>query len=130
MKERFGLLRLKADGSPAKLQQVPAMHVLHTHPLFKAEWVDYSALDAKVGTPGGRGAGCAGCARCSLQQKHQQRQQREQQPQPQPKDEHWMPRTFTCASGRCMSSAATAAKGLGVACAVTHCRRQLLYTLV
>jgi hypothetical protein len=49
MKERFGLLRLKADGTPTKVDQVPPMHVLHTDPLFRPEWVDYSALDAKVG---------------------------------------------------------------------------------
>jgi hypothetical protein len=48
MKERFGLLRLKADGSPTKVDQVPPMHVLHTDPRFRPEWVDYSALDAKV----------------------------------------------------------------------------------
>ncbi|WIA09343.1 hypothetical protein OEZ85_008750 [Tetradesmus obliquus] len=48
MKERFGLLRLKADGSPTKVDQVPPMHVLHTDALFRPEWVDYSALDAKA----------------------------------------------------------------------------------
>ena len=48
MKERFGLLRLKADGSPAKVAQVPPMQVLHTDPMFRPEWIDYSALDAKA----------------------------------------------------------------------------------
>lgn len=58
MTERFGLQRLKADGTPAKAAQVPPMHVLHTDPRFRSEWVDYSALDAKVGAGCGMSCCC------------------------------------------------------------------------
>jgi hypothetical protein len=62
MKERFGLLRLKTDGSPTKVEQVPPMHVLHTDPLFRPEWVDYSALDAKVSSAAAVAAAAAAAA--------------------------------------------------------------------
>eukprot|EP00878_Enallax_costatus_P023352 GHUV01024834.1.p1 GENE.GHUV01024834.1~~GHUV01024834.1.p1 ORF type:complete len:836 (+),score=316.26 GHUV01024834.1:283-2508(+) len=48
MKERFGMYRFKTDGLPVKVPQIPAMHVLHTDPLHRPEWIDYSALDAKA----------------------------------------------------------------------------------
>jgi DNA polymerase I-like protein with 3'-5' exonuclease and polymerase domains len=48
MRERFGESRVKRDGGLAKAAVVQPMHLLHALPRFRAEWVDYSALDAKA----------------------------------------------------------------------------------
>ena len=60
MKERFGMYRLRGDG-PAKVPELPPIHRLHDHPRFRPTWIDYSALDAKVGVRvcvGGRVVKC------------------------------------------------------------------------
>lgn len=55
MKERFGVRRLKADGSGyLKVPMLPPMHVMQVDEHFRNEWIDYSALDAKVCACGGR----------------------------------------------------------------------------
>jgi hypothetical protein len=48
MKERFGIRRAKRDGTYSAMAVVPPMHVLHTFPDTRPDWIDYSALDAKV----------------------------------------------------------------------------------
>jgi hypothetical protein len=48
MRERFGEARVKRDGDLAKVAVVQPMHLLHALARFRAEWVDYSALDAKA----------------------------------------------------------------------------------
>ena len=49
MKERFGIRREKRDGTLGAMAVVPPMHVLHTFADTRPDWIDYSALDAKVG---------------------------------------------------------------------------------
>jgi len=49
MKERFGVPRKKDSLSPPlKVPLQPAVHLLQMDERFKHEWIDYSALDAKV----------------------------------------------------------------------------------
>jgi hypothetical protein len=56
MKDRFGRARVKRDGSATRARFIAPMHVLHTQRDTRYEWIDYSALDAKVGADGkGRG---------------------------------------------------------------------------
>jgi hypothetical protein len=49
MKDRFGRPRAKRDGTETKARFIAPMHVLHTAEATRYEWIDYSALDAKVG---------------------------------------------------------------------------------
>jgi hypothetical protein len=50
MKERFGCQKVKADGlGLVKAAVVPPMHLLQIDGAFRPGWIDYSALDAKVG---------------------------------------------------------------------------------
>jgi hypothetical protein len=50
MKERFGLHKVKADGHGlVKAALVPPVHLLQLDEAFRHGWIDYSALDAKVG---------------------------------------------------------------------------------
>lgn len=58
MKERFGRHKVKRDGELSKIVQIAPMHILHTDEEFKYEWIDYSALDAKVSP------GCSCCWGC------------------------------------------------------------------
>lgn len=55
MKERFGVPSVKRDGTLGRVLSLPPMQVLQLGEEFRAEWVDYSAQDAKVG--GGKGGG-------------------------------------------------------------------------
>lgn len=48
MKDRFGRPRIKRDGTEAKVKTIAPMHVLQVDPDTRYEWIDYSALDAKV----------------------------------------------------------------------------------
>jgi hypothetical protein len=48
MKERFGVPSVKRDGTLGRVLSLPPMQVLQLGEEFRAEWVDYSAQDAKV----------------------------------------------------------------------------------
>lgn len=79
MKERFGLRKVKADGQGlVKAALVPPVHLLQLDEAFRQGWIDYSALDAKVGlggrlgvcwccwsSEGNRGGCCGGASTCS-----------------------------------------------------------------
>ncbi len=56
MKERFGVRKTKRDGTEGKVVTIPPMHVLQMEKDSRFEWIDYSALDAKVGEMRARGA--------------------------------------------------------------------------
>ncbi|KAG2498231.1 hypothetical protein HYH03_003981 [Edaphochlamys debaryana] len=47
MKERFGMFKV-TGGLPGKVPTLPPIQALHTLPLFRSTWIDYSALDAKA----------------------------------------------------------------------------------
>ncbi|KAL3791438.1 hypothetical protein HJC23_011494 [Cyclotella cryptica] len=47
MKEIFGVPRLRKDGSPGAIIDVPAVEVMQRDPQFRKNWITYSAFDAK-----------------------------------------------------------------------------------
>jgi hypothetical protein len=49
MRELFGLHRLRAGGEVSKVVEMADIHELHSRPLFRPTWIEYSAQDAKVG---------------------------------------------------------------------------------
>jgi hypothetical protein len=50
IKERFGVRKVKADTSGlTQAALLPPVHLLQVDEHFRNGWIDYSALDAKVG---------------------------------------------------------------------------------
>ncbi|KAL7482018.1 hypothetical protein ACHAW6_007701, partial [Cyclotella cf. meneghiniana] len=47
MKEIFGVPRLRKDGSPGAIIDLPAIEVMQRDPKFRENWIKYSAFDAK-----------------------------------------------------------------------------------
>ena len=47
MKEIFGVPRLRKDGTPGSLVDVPPVEVLQRDPRFRVQWIIYSAYDAE-----------------------------------------------------------------------------------
>lgn len=47
MKEIFGVARLRMDGTPGSLVDVPPVEVLQRDPKFRVQWIIYSAYDAE-----------------------------------------------------------------------------------
>jgi hypothetical protein len=47
MKEIFGVPRLRKDGSPGAIIDLPAIEVMQREPKFRENWIKYSAFDAK-----------------------------------------------------------------------------------
>ena len=47
MKEIFGVPKLKRDGTPGKLVELPPIAELQTNPLTRTEWIEYSVYDAQ-----------------------------------------------------------------------------------
>jgi hypothetical protein len=50
IKERFGVRKVRADSSGlTQAALLPPVHLLQVDEHFRNGWIDYSALDAKVG---------------------------------------------------------------------------------
>ena len=47
MKEIFGVPRLRKDGTPGAIIDLPAIEVMQRDPQFRENWIKYSAFDAK-----------------------------------------------------------------------------------
>ncbi|KAK9806725.1 hypothetical protein WJX72_000669 [[Myrmecia] bisecta] len=48
MKKIFGRAKLKKDGTPGKVIELPAIEVLQTDAMVRGDWINYSAYDAKA----------------------------------------------------------------------------------
>jgi len=48
IKERFGSMKIKKDGTPGKILVVPPLDDLQRHEEYVTDWIDYSTFDSEA----------------------------------------------------------------------------------